>query len=71
LKLETRILKTNASGNIAGTVTSVAYNISSDDGGGVLNGTRDQINTDPLLGPLQDNGGTNADAFANAGQPCD
>jgi hypothetical protein len=33
------------------------YNISSDDGGGFLNGPGDQINTDPLLGPLQDNGG--------------
>src|SRR5206468_8530203 len=34
------------------------YNLSSDDGGGYLNGPGDQINTDPLLGPLQDNGGS-------------
>lgn len=40
-----------------GTVTSHGYNLSSDDGGGVLNGTGDQINTNPLLGPLQNNGG--------------
>jgi hypothetical protein len=40
-----------------GTVTSYGYNVSSDDGGGYLNGPGDQINTDPLLGPLQDNGG--------------
>jgi hypothetical protein len=40
-----------------GTVTSFGYNLSSDDGGGYLNGPGDQINTDPLLGPLQDNGG--------------
>ena len=40
-----------------GTVTSFGYNLSSDDGGGYLNGAGDQINTDPLLGPLQDNGG--------------
>jgi hypothetical protein len=40
-----------------GPVTSNGYNISSDDGGGFLNGPGDQINTDPLLGPLQDNGG--------------
>jgi hypothetical protein len=38
-------------------VTSYGYNISSDDGGGYLNGPGDQINTDPMLGPLRDNGG--------------
>jgi hypothetical protein len=43
--------------NDFGTVTSYGYNVSSDDGGGYLNGTGDEINTDPLLGPLQDNGG--------------
>jgi predicted outer membrane repeat protein len=51
------ILNANASGNIQASVTSHGYNISSDDGGGHLNGPGDQINTDPLLGPLQDNGG--------------
>ena len=51
------ILNANASGNIQAVVTSHGYNISSDDGGGHLNGPGDQINTDPLLGPLQDNGG--------------
>jgi N-acetylneuraminic acid mutarotase len=40
-----------------GPVTSNGYNVSSDDGGGYLSGPGDQINTDPLLGPLQDNGG--------------
>nr|UXE45391.1 hypothetical protein Hi04_10k_c4773_00005 [uncultured bacterium] len=44
--------------NLGGTVTSLGYNLSSDDGGGFLTGAGDQINTDPLLGPLQDNGGT-------------
>jgi parallel beta helix pectate lyase-like protein len=43
--------------NNGATVISHGYNLSSDDGGGVLNGPGDQINTDPLLGPLQDNGG--------------
>ena len=43
--------------NDFGTVTSEGYNVSSDDGGGYLNATGDQINTDPILGPLQDNGG--------------
>jgi len=54
------ILNMGASGaNIAnfGTVTSLGYNLSSDDGEGVLTGPGDQINTNPLLGPLQDNGG--------------
>jgi hypothetical protein len=40
-----------------GIFTSLGYNLSSDDGAGVLNGPGDQINTDPMLGPLQDNGG--------------
>jgi hypothetical protein len=43
--------------NEGGTVTSHGYNVCSDDGGGYLNGPGDQINTDPLLGPLRDNGG--------------
>jgi hypothetical protein len=43
--------------NNGATVISNGYNLSSDDGGGVLNGPGDQINTDPLLGPLQNNGG--------------
>jgi hypothetical protein len=58
--IELTILKTGASGeNIfnAGTITSNGYNLSNDDGGGLLTGMDDQINTDPMLGPLQDNGG--------------
>jgi hypothetical protein len=39
------------------TIMSQGYNVSSDDGAGYLNGPGDQINTDPQLGPLQDNGG--------------
>ena len=54
------IFKAITSGNFfnnGGTMTSLGYNISSDNGSGYLNGPGDQINTDPLLGPLQDNGG--------------
>jgi hypothetical protein len=40
------------------TVTSLGYNLSSDDAAGFLTGPGDQINTDPVLGPLQDNGGS-------------
>ena len=47
----------NIYSNSDGTVTSLGYNLSSDDGGEFLTGPGDQINTDPLLGPLQDNGG--------------
>ena len=57
------VLKVGPSGhsivNVIGVghVKSLGYNISSDDAGGYLTGPGDQINTDPLLGPLQDNGG--------------
>src|SRR5205823_7369709 len=51
----------SSGGNIyndgAGAVASLGYNLSSDNGGGYLTATGDQINTDPGLGPLQDNGG--------------
>ncbi len=40
-----------------GTVISLGYNLSNDNGGGLLTAIGDQINTDPMLGPLQDNGG--------------
>jgi hypothetical protein len=61
LTIGNSILKTGASGeNIVtnfGTVISNGYNLSNDNGGGFLTGMGDQINTDPMLGPLQDNGG--------------
>ena len=61
IEISNTILNAGALGenivNNGGTVTSHGYNISSDDGGGLLTGPGDQINTDPLLGPLQDNGG--------------
>ncbi len=55
------VLKIGPSGHtivsLFGQVKSIGYSLSSDDGGGYLNGPGDQINTDPMLGPLQDNGG--------------
>jgi hypothetical protein len=61
LEIRNTILKTGASGenivNASGTVISDGYNLSSDNGGGFLTAAGDQVNTDPLLGPLQDNGG--------------
>jgi hypothetical protein len=48
--------------NDSASVTSLGYNLSSDDAGGFLNQLTDQVGTpgaplDPLLGPLVDNGG--------------
>jgi hypothetical protein len=67
------ILNAGASGenifNDGGTVTSLGYNLSSDDGGGYLTGQGDQINTDPLLGPLQNNGGSTFTHALLAGSP--
>jgi hypothetical protein len=62
ITIDNTVLKVGPSGhsivNIGGGhVISLGYNLSSDDGGGYLNGPGDQINTDPILGPLQDNGG--------------
>src|SRR4029077_5357133 len=60
--LKNTVLKAGSSGqnifNSSGTVVSSGYNLSNDNGGGFLTATGDQINTDPLLGPLQDNGGS-------------
>jgi hypothetical protein len=61
LEIGDTILNAGASGenifNNSGAVTSDGYNVCSDNGGGYLIGPGDQINTNPLLGPLQDNGG--------------
>jgi len=42
---------------LSGTLISIGYNLSSDDGGRVLFRDGDRINTNPLIGPLQANGG--------------
>jgi len=60
LEIGDTILKAGSGANIvdfSGTVTSRGYNLSSDGAGGFLTATTDQLNTDPMLGPLQDNGG--------------
>jgi hypothetical protein len=57
IEIGNTILNDNAGANIDGPATSLGYNISSDDGGGNLTGPGDQINTDPMIGPLQGNGG--------------
>ena len=57
LQLGSTILNASSISNSSGTITSLGYNLSSDDGAGFLTATGDQINTTPMLGPLQDNGG--------------
>ena len=61
LTLGSTIFKTGALGenifNDSGSVTSLGYNLSSDDAAAFLNQTGDQNSTDPMLGPLQDKGG--------------
>jgi hypothetical protein len=62
LTIGNTIFNTGASGtNISALGTSVVssrgYNLSSDNFGGFLTATGDQVNTDPMLGPLKDNGG--------------
>src|SRR5207253_3793893 len=67
------ILKTGVSGanlvNSGGSITSLGYNLSNDDGGGFLGATGDQINTDPIIGPLQDNGGLSFTRALLTGSP--
>jgi len=56
--------------NISGTITSAGYNLSSDNSGSsFLNQTGDQNNTDPKLGPLQNNGGPTWTHALLAGSP--
>jgi hypothetical protein len=62
LEIGNTILNTGSGANIVnfgnqGAIISDGYNLSSDNGAGYLTGAGDQINTDPRLGPLQDNGG--------------
>jgi hypothetical protein len=73
VEISNTILNAGASGenifNNGGTITSHGYNLSSDDGAGYLTGPGDQINTDPLLGPLQDNGGPTLTHMPLPGSP--
>ena len=62
LEIGNTILNTGSGANIfnlgnQGAIISDGYNLSSDDGAGYLIAAGDQINTDPRLGPLQNNGG--------------
>jgi hypothetical protein len=73
LEIGDSILNTGTSGenilNNSGVVTSDGYNLSSDNGGGFLGALGDQINTDPMLGPLQNNGGPTFTMALRVGSP--
>ena len=57
--------------NVGGgtSIASEGYNLSTDDGGGFLTASGDQINTDPKLGPLQNNGGPTLTMALQPGSP--
>src|SRR5262249_11070242 len=57
VKIGSTILNATTLSNSVGTIYSLGYNLSSDNGGGFLTSSGDQINKDPKLGPLQNNGG--------------
>jgi hypothetical protein len=81
LEIGNTILNSGSGANIfnlgnQGTIVSDGYNLSSDNGAGYLIAAGDQINTDPRLGPLQNNGGAtsthallNDSPAINAGNP--
>lgn len=73
MELGNTILKAGSPGgtlsNNGGSVLSHGYNLSSDDAGGFLTGTGDRINTDPMLGQLQHNGGPTATHDLLPGSP--
>ena len=63
------IIATNQAGaNCSGTIASNGYNIVDDSSCG-LSGTADFLNTNPLLGPLQNNGGDTLTHALLAGSP--
>ena len=73
LTIGSTILNAGASGanivNLAGTVTSLGYNLSSDDASAFLNQSTDQNSTDPMLGPLQNNGGPTLTQLPSSNSP--
>jgi hypothetical protein len=55
--------------NATATITSLGYNLSTDAAEGLLDDNTDQTGTDPLLGPLQDNGGATLTHLLLPGSP--
>jgi predicted outer membrane repeat protein len=73
VRIGNTIIKAGNSGanirNNGGTVISDGYNLSSDDAAGFFAGAGDQINTNPILGPLQNNGGPTLTHLPLSGSP--
>ena len=67
-KLQNSIVDNNAGMNCGGTITSHGYNLSSD-GTCKFNAPGDLNNHDPLLGPLQNNGGPTQTMALLSGSP--
>jgi hypothetical protein len=66
--LQNSIVANNTGGDCNGTVTSNGYNLSSDDTCN-FSGPGDLSNTDPMLGPLQNNGGPTKTMALDSGSP--
>ncbi len=74
LQIGSTVLNAGASGTTiakasGGSVTSLGFNLSNDNGGGFLTNATDQINTDPMLGPLASYGGPTFTHALRAGSP--
>jgi len=73
VSIKNTILNAGPSGanlfNDGGLFQSYGYNLCSDDGAGLLTDPTDRINTDPMLGPLADNGGPTFTHALLAGSP--
>ena len=69
VRLRNTLLSENSTAvNCSGTISTLGYNLSSDDTCG-LGVEGDQANTDPLLGSLQDNGGDTQTMALGTGSP--
>ena len=66
--LQNSIIANNTIGNCSGAITSNGYNLSSDSTCN-FNGPGDLNNTDPMLGPLQNNGGPTQTQALLSGSP--
>lgn len=73
LEIGSTILNAGALGgsltNLSGTITSLGYNLSSDNGAGYLSQPTDLVNTDPMLAPLLDHGSTTVTYALLCGSP--
>ena len=73
VRLLSNILADNSGASLVASGTNTfgtqGYNLASDAGGGFLTGTGDLINTDPLLAPLSDYGGTTPTRALMRGSP--